>query len=52
MSWIVEYTRQALKDLESIDRYERDKVYREIEKLQISPDLGKQLVGPLKDFAH
>lgn len=48
MSWKIEYNNEAIKNLEKIALSEKTKILKGIENLKDNPDLGKQLVGPLK----
>jgi mRNA interferase RelE/StbE len=48
MSWKIEYNREAVRNLEKIAVLEKKKIFKGIELLKENPDLGKQLVGPLK----
>jgi mRNA interferase RelE/StbE len=48
MSWKIEYNKEAVRNLEKISTSEKNKIFRGIEELRENPDLGKQLVGPLK----
>ena len=46
--WKLEYTTVAEKSIRSLSYPEKKKIKNALESLQINPDLGKQLVGPLK----
>ena len=46
--WQIEYTGVAQKSLNLLNQKEKVRIQRSIELLQNNPDLGKQLVGPLK----
>lgn len=48
MSWKIEYNKEAVRNLDKISNSEKNKIFKEIEALKENPDLGKQLVGPLK----
>lgn len=48
MSWKIEYNKEAVRNLEKIAKLEKNKIFKGIELLKENPDLGKQLVGPLK----
>lgn len=48
MSWKIEYNKEAVRNLEKISTSEKNKLFKGIEILKENPDLGKQLVGPLK----
>ena len=46
--WRVEYTGIAQKFIKLLNDKEKDRILKSIGLLQNNPDLGKQLVGPLK----
>jgi mRNA interferase RelE/StbE len=48
MIWKIEYNKEAVRNLEKIPVSDKKKIFRGIETLKENPDLGKQLVGPLK----
>ncbi|HMN47610.1 MAG TPA: type II toxin-antitoxin system RelE/ParE family toxin [Ignavibacteriaceae bacterium] len=48
MSWKIEYNKEAVRNLGKISDSEKNKIFKGIETLKENPDLGKQLVGPLK----
>lgn len=48
MIWKIEYNKEAVRNLEKIPISEKNKIFKGIEALKENPDLGKQLVGPLK----
>lgn len=48
MIWKIEYNKEAVRNLEKISTSDRNKIFKGIELLKENPDLGKQLVGPLK----
>jgi mRNA interferase RelE/StbE len=48
MSWKIEYNKEAVRNLDKISISEKNKIFKGIETLKENPDLGKQLVGPLK----
>ena len=48
MSWKIEYNKEAVRNLDKISNSKKNKIFKEIEALKENPDLGKQLVGPLK----
>jgi mRNA interferase RelE/StbE len=48
MSWKIEYNKEAVRNLDKISTSEKNKIFKGIEILKENPDLGKQLVGPLK----
>lgn len=48
MNWKIEYNKEAVRNLEKISTSEINKIFKGIELLKENPDLGKQLVGPLK----
>lgn len=48
MSWKIEYNKEAVWNLEKFSTSEKAKIFKSIETLKENPDLGKQLVGPLK----
>jgi len=48
MIWKIEYNKEAVRNLEKIPVSEKNKIFKGIEELKENPDLGKQLVGPLK----
>ena len=48
MNWKIEYNREAVRNLEKITLSDKTKILKGIENLKDNPDLGKQLVGPLK----
>jgi mRNA interferase RelE/StbE len=48
MSWKIEYNKEAVRNLEKISTLEKNKIFKGIEEFRKNPDLGKQLVGPLK----
>ncbi|NWF49803.1 MAG: type II toxin-antitoxin system RelE/ParE family toxin [Ignavibacteriaceae bacterium] len=48
MIWKIEYNKEAVRNLEKISTSDRNKIFKGIEALKENPDLGKQLVGPLK----
>lgn len=48
MSWKIEYNKEAVRNLEKISTSDKNKIFEGIENLKQNPDLGKQLVGPLK----
>lgn len=46
--WSLEYTSVAEKSIGTISKADQKRIKNALESLQINPDLGKQLVGPLK----
>ncbi len=48
MSWRIEYNKEAVRNLVKISDSEKNKIFKGIETLKENPNLGKQLVGPLK----
>ena len=46
--WQIEYTGTAQKFIKLLDNKDKDRIMKSVESLQMNPDLGKQLVGPLK----
>lgn len=48
MKWRIEYNKEAIRNLEKIPVSEKNKIFKAIETLIENPNLGKQLVGPLK----
>ena len=46
--WQIEYTSIAQKFIKLLDSKDKERILKSIESLQNNPDLGKQLVGPLK----
>lgn len=48
MSWKIEYNNEAVRNLEKVSTSDKNRIFRGIENLKENPDLGKQLVGPLK----
>lgn len=48
MKWRIEYNKEAIRNLEKIPVSEKNKIFKAIEVLIENPNLGKQLVGPLK----
>ena len=48
MSWKIEYNKEAVRNLEKNSSSDKNKIFKGIENLKENPDLGKQLVGPLK----
>ncbi|MBK6912710.1 MAG: type II toxin-antitoxin system RelE/ParE family toxin [Ignavibacteriales bacterium] len=48
MIWKIEYNKEAVRNLEKISTSDRNKIFKGIELLKENPDVGIQLVGPLK----
>lgn len=46
--WQIEYTNIAQKFIKLLDSKDKERIMKSVESLQNNPDLGKQLVGPLK----
>ena len=46
--WQIEYTSIAQKFIKLLDSKDKERIMKSVESLQNNPDLGKQLVGPLK----
>lgn len=46
--WKLEYTTVAEKSIETISGIDQKRIKNALESLQTNPNLGKQLVGPLK----
>ncbi|HQI40107.1 MAG: hypothetical protein B6D44_08315 [Ignavibacteriales bacterium UTCHB2] len=48
MNWKIEYNKEAVRNLEKISLSDRNRIFKRISLLKEDPDLGKQLIGPLK----
>ncbi len=46
--WQIEYSSIAQRFIKLLDNKDKDRNMKSVELLQTNPDLGKQLVGPLK----
>jgi len=46
--WKIQYTQNAAKSIFKLNPSVRERIKKEIEKLYLSPDLGKQLTEHLK----
>lgn len=46
--WQIEYSSIAQKFINLLDNKDKDRIIKSVGSLQNNPDLGKQLVGPLK----
>lgn len=46
--WQIEYTNIAQKFIKLLDSKDKERIMKSVESLQNNPNLGKQLVGPLK----
>jgi len=46
--WRIEYSSIAQKFIKLLDNKDKDRIMKSVGSLQNNPDLGKQLVGPLK----
>lgn len=46
--WRIEYTNTAQKFIKLLGSKDKERIMNSVESLQNNPDLGKQLVGPLK----
>jgi len=45
--WKIQYTQKAAKSILKLNPSIRDRIKKEIEKLESDPNLGKQLIGVL-----
>ncbi|GEM_PF-3714895 len=41
MIWKIEYNKEAVRNLEKISTFDRNKIFKGIESLKENPDLGK-----------